>query len=121
MSYYPYPMNQPQRPEPTGLSVASLVLGLVSMVGLFIIILVPLAGVITGHLAYRREPAGRSLSLPGLITSWVGVGLALLCYAFFFWMFWAMSTTFFDFIEYYDDYEGYYQYEDYGAEYSFLT
>lgn len=85
--YQPYPPNPYQRPaEPAGLSIASLVLGILSMLGLFVIIFVPLAGVITGHLGYRREPASRGLSLAGLITSWVGLVLAVLLYAFLIWV-----------------------------------
>ena len=97
MSYYPYPQNPYQRPpESTGLSVASLVLGILSMLGFAIIILVPLAGVITGHLGYRREPNSRALSLAGLITSWVGLVLALLCYAFIIFVFFFSASFYTD-------------------------
>ena len=94
MSYYPYPQNPYQRPpESTGLSVASLVLGILSMLGFAIIILVPLAGVITGHLGYRREPNSRALSLAGLITSWIALVLAALLYEFLIWViFWVPET-----------------------------
>ncbi|MGP9651090.1 hypothetical protein CQ010_15190 [Arthrobacter sp. MYb211] len=85
MTYYPNnPYQQPR--EPAGLSTASLVLGILSMLGFCIIILVPLAGVITGHLAQRREPSSRGLSLAGLITSWVGLVIAVLLYAFIIWL-----------------------------------
>ena len=103
MSYYPYPQNPYQRPpESASLSVASLVLGILSLLGFSVIILVPLAGVITGHLAYRREPASRGLCLAGLITSWIGLALAILGYALAIWFFWAMSTGF-GYGSYYDD------------------
>jgi len=88
MSYHPYPQNTyVPPPQPTGLSVASLVLGILSLLGFLVIIFIPLAGVITGHLGYRREPAGRGMALAGLITSWVGLVLALLCYAFIIFVF----------------------------------
>lgn len=89
MSYYPYPQNPYQAPrESSGLSVASLVLGILSMLGFCTLILVPLAGVITGHLGYRREPASRALALAGLILSWIGLVLAVLLYALIIWVIW---------------------------------
>ncbi|MCS3493956.1 MULTISPECIES: DUF4190 domain-containing protein [Micrococcaceae] len=103
MSYYQYPQNPYQRPpESAGLSVASLVLGILSLLGFTVIILVPLAGVITGHLAYRREPSSRGLSLAGLITSWIGLALAIVIYAVAIWFFWALSTGF-GYDSYYDN------------------
>ncbi|ALQ29145.1 DUF4190 domain-containing protein [Glutamicibacter soli] len=101
MSYYPYPQNPYQRPpESTGLSVASLVLGILSMLGFAIIILVPLAGVITGHLGYRREPNSRALSLAGLITSWIGLVLAALFYAFVIWLVFWMPGAIYEYTDY---------------------
>ncbi|PRB70057.1 DUF4190 domain-containing protein [Arthrobacter sp. MYb213] len=87
MTYYPSnPYQQPR--QPVGLSTASLVLGILSMLGLCLLILVPLAGIITGHMGYRREPTVRGLSLAGLITSWVGLAIAVLFYAFIIWAIW---------------------------------
>ncbi|MER8025077.1 DUF4190 domain-containing protein [Glutamicibacter protophormiae] len=105
MSYYPYPQNPYQRPpESTGLSVASLVLGILSMLGFAIIILVPLAGVITGHLGYRREPNSRALSLAGLITSWIALVLAALLYAFLIWVIFWVPENFYEYSDYvYED------------------
>lgn len=95
MSYYPYPQNPYQQPpESSGLSVASLVLGILSMLGLCIIILVPLAGVITGHLGYRREPASRAMGIAGLVMNWVGLLVAVLIYAFVIWIVWFSMTSF---------------------------
>ena len=101
MSYYPYPQNPYQRPpESTGLSVASLVLGILSMLGFAIIILVPLAGVITGHLGYRREPSSRALSLAGLITSWIALVLSALFYVFVIWLVFWMPGAINDYTDY---------------------
>lgn len=103
MTYYPYPPNYYQRPpESNGLSVASLVLGILSMLGFGIFILVPLAGVITGHLGYRREPSSRALSVAGLITSWVALALCALFYIFIIWMIIAIPENFSDYS--YDEY-----------------
>lgn len=64
------------------------------MLGFAIFILVPLAGVITGHLGYRREPNSRSLSLAGLITSWIALVLAVAGYAFIIWLiFWVPEAV----------------------------
>ena len=95
MSYYQYPQNPYQPPrESTGLSVASLVLGILSMLGFFAIILVPLAGVITGHLGLRREPHSRSLAIAGLITSWIGLVLAIVVYAVAIWLIWWVGSEY---------------------------
>ncbi|WP_440100749.1 DUF4190 domain-containing protein [Glutamicibacter mishrai] len=95
MSYYQYPQNPYQPPrESTGLSVASLVLGILSMLGFFAIILVPLAGVITGHLGLRREPQSRSLAIAGLITSWIGLVLAIVVYALAIWLIWWVGSEY---------------------------
>jgi len=95
MSYYQYPQNPYQPPrESTGLSVASLVLGILSMLGFFAIILVPLAGVITGHLGLRREPQSRGLAIAGLITSWIGLVLAIVVYAVAIWLIWWVGSEY---------------------------
>ncbi|UYQ77671.1 DUF4190 domain-containing protein [Glutamicibacter sp. JL.03c] len=101
MSYYQYPPNPYPLPrESTGLSVASLVLGILSMLGFAAIILVPLAGVITGHLAWRREPQSRSLAIAGLITSWIGLLLATIIYALAIWMIWWAGSEYGDYSYY---------------------
>ena len=81
--------------------MASLVLGILSMLGFGILILVPLAGIITGHLGYRREPASRGLSLAGLICSWAALALWLLVIAFFAWLIYFVPESFNDY--YYED------------------
>lgn len=55
-------------PQPKGLSVASMVLGLVSLVAGFTFV-VPLVGLILGILGVRREPAGRGMAITGIIIS----------------------------------------------------
>jgi len=60
-----YPVAPPQ---PKGLSVASMVLGLVSLVAGFTFV-VPLIGLILGILGVRREPAGRGMAIAGIIIS----------------------------------------------------
>jgi hypothetical protein len=76
----------PQQPQgPIGVSVASLVLGIVGVdfsfgfgIGLFPAI----AGVITGHIGYSRQPRGKGFALAGLITGYVGILFSLIGVAF---------------------------------------
>lgn len=75
-----YPQQYPQQPSgqypappPRGMSIASLVLGLVSIFTGFTGV-VPIVGLILGVIGLKREPAGRSLAIAGLIIN----GLALI-------------------------------------------
>lgn len=65
---------------PKGLSITSMVAGigglLLSFVGIGF--LAAVAAVICGHLAQKREPYARPFWLTGLITGYVGIGLAVL-------------------------------------------
>lgn len=69
------PMTPPQ-----GLSITSMILGISGLVLLFfwIGLLPSIAAVITGHLAQRSQPHARGFWLAGLITGYIGVGLAVL-------------------------------------------
>jgi len=66
-SYYPMPVYLAP-PEPKGLSIASMVLALASIVFGFTF-LVPIAGLILGIAGLRKEPAGRGMALTGVIIS----------------------------------------------------
>ena len=56
--------------EPKGLSIASMVLGISSVIlGWFMIPQV--AAIITGHLALRREPSGKGMSITGLVLGYL--------------------------------------------------
>jgi hypothetical protein len=71
--------------EPRGMSIASLVCGLASVfLGWFI--LPQLAAIVLGHLALRREPSGRAMSITGLALGYV----CLLGYG----LFWIFLTVF---------------------------
>lgn len=67
---YGYPGYAPA--PPTGLSIASMILGIA---GIFFGILVSIAAVITGHIARKSQPHARAMWLTGLITGYVGIGL----------------------------------------------
>lgn len=80
----PYGMG-PQYSEPsnagTGMSVTGMVLGIVSILAswMFVIgLLIGVGGLIFSILARKREPAGHGMAIAGLVTSCVGIGLALL-------------------------------------------
>lgn len=69
---------QPAGPA-QGLAVTSMVLGIAGIVGaLFWLGFLPaIAAVITGHLAKKRQPWARGFWLTGLITGYVGIGIAV--------------------------------------------
>lgn len=67
---------QPQR----GLSITALVLGLCSMLFAWTLVVVPIIGIVFGFIALRREPAGRVMSIIGLVGSGIGLLLVLLIY-----------------------------------------
>lgn len=70
---------QPAGPA-QGLSITSMVLGLVGLLAslLWLGFLPALAAVITGHLAQKRQPWARGFWLTGLITGYIGVGIGLI-------------------------------------------
>lgn len=53
-------------PPPRGMSVASMVLGLVSIVFGFTFVC-PVVGLILGIIGIKREPAGRGMAIAGII------------------------------------------------------
>ena len=63
-----YPMPYLAPPEPKGLSIASMVLALVSILAGFTF-LVPITALILGIVGLRKEPAGRGMALTGVIVS----------------------------------------------------
>jgi hypothetical protein len=78
-----------QPPQESGLAIASLVMGIVSMAGPGLLLGIP--AIITGAIALKRKLAGRGLALAGLITGIVSTVLSLLFIAFIvFIMIWGM-------------------------------
>jgi hypothetical protein len=77
---YGYP-GQYQAPAPTGLSVASLVLGIVGVVGSFFYgfgLFPAIAALITGLIARKRQPQAKGMWLTGIITGSVGIAISVL-------------------------------------------
>ncbi|MCU1514183.1 MAG: integral rane protein [Microbacteriaceae bacterium] len=85
---YPQPAyGQPQQyapPPPQGLSIASMVLGIVAIISSFIGlgILPSIAAVITGHLGLKRQPWGKPFSVTGLITGYIALAISVITIAF---------------------------------------
>lgn len=70
----PGPYGQPgyygMQAEPKGLSIASMVCGIASVI-LGWLLIPQIAAIITGHLALRREPTGKGLSITGLVLGYL--------------------------------------------------
>lgn len=63
---------------PKALSIASMCCGIAALVGFGFFLLPQLAAVILGHLALRREPAGRGMAIAGLVMGYVGIAITVL-------------------------------------------
>ena len=75
----PYAAAGPQKPQ-TVLSLLSMIGGIVGLVLACCFgagILFSIAAVVLGHLGIRREPA-RGMAMAGLITGYIGIGIALI-------------------------------------------
>src|SRR5690606_14562593 len=72
------PYGQPMPPR--GLSIASMVCGIVGLVLSFFMVgfLPALAAVILGHIGMKKEPTAKGFSLTGLITGYAGIALSLI-------------------------------------------
>ncbi|WP_168626242.1 MULTISPECIES: DUF4190 domain-containing protein [unclassified Cryobacterium] len=93
----PYNANYGAPQDAKGLSIASMVIGIVSLVLMFFYIgwLTGIAAVIFGHIAMKKEPAGKGMALAGLITGYVAIGLSLifLIFAVLFFGFFMFALT----------------------------
>ncbi|WP_247041469.1 DUF4190 domain-containing protein [Arthrobacter rhizosphaerae] len=86
-SPYAQPYGQPgyyAAPEPKGLSIASLCCGISVYIGFGFIILPQIAAVVLGHMALKREPAGKGMAIGGLVMGYVGIALTVMAFIFFF-------------------------------------
>ncbi|MFE4226642.1 DUF4190 domain-containing protein [Arthrobacter sp. NPDC056886] len=68
---------------PKSLSIASMCCGIAALVGFGFFLLPQLAAVILGHLALRREPAGRGMAIAGLVMGYVGIAVTFLVLVIF--------------------------------------
>jgi hypothetical protein len=70
----PYAYQPYQAGPPSGLAIASMVLGIAG----FFFGLLSIGAIITGHMAQRSQPHARPFWLTGLITGYIGLGIGLL-------------------------------------------
>jgi hypothetical protein len=61
----------PARPQ--GLAITSIILGIASLVVFPLNLALGIGAVITGHLAQKRQPWARGLSITGLVTGYIGI------------------------------------------------
>lgn len=84
----PSPYGQPayyaMPTQPKGLSIASMCCGIAIYVGFGFFILPQIAAVILGHLALKREPAGKGMAIAGLVMGYLGVALTIIFGIIFF-------------------------------------
>ncbi len=125
-SYEAYPTNnpyvQPQVDNSKGLQIASLVLGIISIVGCcccgFFIIPCGIVGLILGIIGMKRAKecgVNSGMSLAGIITSAVGIVIGLIVAAFVGLAYIADNSFVEDFYSEFGEgyYEEYYDYDDY--------
>ena len=81
-SYAPLPPSAAPAQHP--LSLASLLAGIGGLVfGWAFLGLPSIAAVVLGHLALRREPAGRGFAITGLVLGYVGIAGAVVAVVLF--------------------------------------
>ncbi|MFJ4029920.1 DUF4190 domain-containing protein [Paenarthrobacter sp. NPDC089989] len=84
----PNPYGQPayyaMPSQPKGLSIASMICGIATLVGFGFFILPQIAAVILGHLALNREPAGKGMAIAGLVMGYIGIAIGVLILIGFF-------------------------------------
>lgn len=59
-----------------------MVLGIAGIVLVFLFAVPSVLAVILGHVALKKEPAGRGMALAGLITGYIGIGILALIIVF---------------------------------------
>lgn len=92
--YPPPAYGAPPTGPPQGLAIASMVCGIVGLLFFGFGLLISVAAVILGHLAQQRQAYARGFWITGLITGYVGVGLALIVGIFFLFFFVAVFSAF---------------------------
>jgi hypothetical protein len=80
---YGQPSYYGASPAPKTLSIASMCCGIAALVGFGFFLLPQLAAVVLGHLALRREPAGRGMAIAGLVMGYVGIAVTILVLVIF--------------------------------------
>jgi ABC-type branched-subunit amino acid transport system permease subunit len=68
---------------PKGISITSMVLGIVGMIGFGTLGLVSIGAIITGHIAQRSQPHAKGFWITGLITGYLGLAISIIWVVFF--------------------------------------
>ncbi len=70
---------------PKGLSITSMVLGIVgfiaSIFGVGVLLIPQILAVIFGHIALKKEPGGRGMAITGLVLGYIGLAIGLVLLA----------------------------------------
>ncbi|MFH5879284.1 DUF4190 domain-containing protein [Arthrobacter sp. NA-172] len=66
-AYYGMPV------EPKGLSIASMCCGIAVFLGFGFFVLPQIAAVVLGHMAMKKEPAGKGMAIAGLVMGYLGI------------------------------------------------
>ncbi len=125
---YPYQAYQNQygypRPYSSGMAIASLVIGIVSIVFAYItaalpfLFIVPIIGIVLGAVHKSRHlPVGKGLSTAGIVTSSIGIVLAIGFYVLIFVLAFFYMPEMLEFIKTYspEDYQE--LYDSFGEQY----
>ncbi|WP_329051879.1 DUF4190 domain-containing protein [Amycolatopsis sp. NBC_01488] len=83
---YPgYPGGMQRPPDGPGLAIGALIC---SILGIFVCLLIGIAGIVMGHIAYgkakRGEAEGQGVAMAAFIVGYVGIGLNVLLLIFLF-------------------------------------
>lgn len=80
--------------EPKGLSIASMCCGISIYVGFGFFLLPQIAAVVLGHMALKKEPAGKGMAIAGLIMGYLGILLTVVFGGLFLIAITAASNTY---------------------------
>ncbi|WP_028267964.1 DUF4190 domain-containing protein [Arthrobacter sp. MA-N2] len=69
--------------EPKGLSIASMCCGIAVFIGFGFFFLPQIAAVILGHMALKKEPAGKGMAIAGLVMGYLGIVGAIIVWVGF--------------------------------------
>lgn len=79
-----YAQNYGPAVPPRGMSITSMVLGIVSLIATLFALgwLTAIPGVVFGHIGLKREPAGRGMAIAGLIMNYAALAIGIIILVF---------------------------------------
>lgn len=78
----PYPVQDQRK----GFSITAMVLGILSVLMFFLWGVLAVLAVIFGHIALKKEPAGKGMAITGLVLGYVMIGATILFGIFYAWL-----------------------------------